>query len=151
MASRLYFRQMLAGRDFAQDDFIAKQMVNFTYLIGDPESRDAVIVDPAYGVGELVETLAADDMRLVGVLVTHYHPDHVGGDLMGHSIEGLHRLLELQEVPVHVQGPEAYGVNRVTGVSEDILVTHASGDVVEVGTVPVELIHTPGHTPGSQC
>jgi hydroxyacylglutathione hydrolase len=150
---RLYFRQLLAGRDFAADDQIARQMVNFVYLVGDRETGDAIAVDPAYGVRDLVDRLGADGMRLTGVLVTHYHPDHVGGDLGGWSIEGLAELLALPDVnvKVHVQSEEAVGVKRVTGVSDSDLVLHASGDVVHAGAVPITLIHTPGHTPGSQC
>ena len=150
MSDRLYFRQLLAGRDFARTDFVARQMVNFVYLIGDRDTGDAVVVDPAYGVGDLVDMLAGDDMRLSGVLVTHWHPDHVGGDLMGHRIEGLHELLEHREVPVHVQTDEAPWVTRATGVS-DLLTNHDSGDVVDIGDLGVTLLHTPGHTPGSQC
>ena len=150
MSDRLYFRQLLAGRDFANGDFVARQMVNFVYLIGDRQTGDAVVVDPAYGVGDLVDLLAGDDMRLSGVLVTHWHPDHVGGDLMGHGIEGLRELLEHREVPVHVQADEAQWVTRATGVS-DLLAHHDSGDVVDVGSLGVTLLHTPGHTPGSQC
>ena len=52
---------------------------------------------------------------------------------------------------VHVQEPEAFGVKRVTGCSDSDLVLHSSGDVVDVGAVSITLIHTPGHTPGSQC
>jgi glyoxylase-like metal-dependent hydrolase (beta-lactamase superfamily II) len=150
MSDRLYFRQLLAGQDFAKADFVARQMVNFVYLLGDRSTGDAVVVDPAYGVGDLVDQLALDDMRLAGVLVTHWHPDHVGGDLMGHGIEGLSELLERKEVPVHVQADEAPWVTRATGVS-DLLVHHQSGDVVDVGDLGVTLLHTPGHTPGSQC
>ena len=54
-------------------------------------------------------------------------------------------------VPIHVQADEAEWVKRVTGADDGDLVTHASGDVVQVGEIPIELIHTPGHTPGSQC
>ena len=71
-------------------------MVNFVYLLGDRETGEAVAIDPAYGVDELVELLDADGMRLTGVLVTHYHPDHVGGDMMGFSIEGIAELLALR-------------------------------------------------------
>jgi glyoxylase-like metal-dependent hydrolase (beta-lactamase superfamily II) len=153
MEDRLYFRQLLAGRDFAHDDQIARQMVNFVYLIGDRETGDAIAVDPAYGPAELVDLLAADGMRLAGVLVTHYHPDHVGGDLGGWSIAGIAELLALPGVnaKLHVQADEAWGVKRVTGCSDSDLATHASGDVVSVGEIPITLIHTPGHTPGSQC
>jgi hypothetical protein len=51
--NRLYFRQLLAGRDIAVGDQIARQMVNFVYLIGDRETGEAVAVDPAYAPGEL--------------------------------------------------------------------------------------------------
>jgi glyoxylase-like metal-dependent hydrolase (beta-lactamase superfamily II) len=149
---RLYFRQLLAGRDFARDDMVAQQMVNFVYVIGDRQTGDAILVDPAYGVRELVDLLTADDMRITGVLATHYHPDHVGGDLMGWRIEGVAELLELGvRAPVHVQAEEAAGVKRVTGASDSDLVVHTSGDVVHAGAIPVTLLHTPGHTPGSQC
>jgi len=151
MDDRLYFRQLLAGRDFARTDQIARQMVNFVYLVGDRETGEAVVVDPAYGVAELLELLAADDMRLVGALATHYHPDHVGGSMAGFSIEGVRELLDLAAVPVHVQADEREFVAKVTGAGDADLVTHVSGDVVTVGRIPIELIHTPGHTPGSQC
>ncbi len=148
---RLYFRQLLSGRDVATDDMVARQMVNFMYLIGDRETGEAVVVDPAYDPQGLVDVLAADDMTLTGVLATHYHPDHVGGDMMGFSIAGIAELLEVVSVPIHVQDPEADLVRKVTDVAETDLVRHASGDVVQVGAIEIELIHTPGHTPGSQC
>jgi len=148
---RLYFRQLLAGRDFATTDPLARQMVNFVYLVGDRETGEAVVIDPAYDVDGLLDLLAADDMRLVGALATHYHPDHVGGDMMGYSIQGVAALLERTSVPIHVQADEAVWVQRVTGAADKDLVQHQSGDVVQVGEIPIELIHTPGHTPGSQC
>jgi glyoxylase-like metal-dependent hydrolase (beta-lactamase superfamily II) len=148
---RLYFRQLLSGRDFAVGDPIAGQMVNFCYLIGDRTRGDAVIVDPAYDVGGLLDLLAADAMHCVGVLASHYHADHVGGDLMGYPIEGISTLLEQVQVPVHVQRAETPWVLRTTGIGQQDLIEHDSADVVKVGTIDVELVHTPGHTPGSQC
>ncbi len=149
--SRLYFRQLLAGRDIARTDPVARQMVNFVYLVGDRETGEAVAVDPAYDIAGILDVLAADDMRLTGALATHYHQDHVGGDMMGYGIEGLRELMAAAPVPVHVQADEAAGVRKVTGVEATDLVLHRSGDTVMVGGVPIELIHTPGHTPGSQC
>jgi glyoxylase-like metal-dependent hydrolase (beta-lactamase superfamily II) len=153
MTERLYFKQLLSGRDFARDDPVAQQMVNFVYLIGDRETREAVAVDPAYAPDELVEILGADDMSLTGALVTHYHPDHVGGDLGGWSIAGAAELLAHPDVKakLHVHADEAWGVKRVTGCSDADLVQHQSGDVIDVGDVRITLVHTPGHTPGSQC
>ena len=139
-------------------------MVNFVYLVGDRVTGEAVIIDPAYGVDELVGILAADDMTCVGALATHYHADHVGGDMMGFPVEGITRLLELAPVPVHVQADETPWLTRTTGVTPDELVVHAGGDVVQVGAVPITLIHTPatpraasaswwtaGSSPGTPC
>jgi len=150
-SDRFYFRQLLSGRDFATDDPVAQQMVNFVYAIGDRATGEAVLVDPAYAVGDLLDVLEGDGMRCTGVLATHYHPDHVGGSMMGMELEGVAQLLERVQVPVHVQGDEAEYVRKVTGIGEADLVSHASGDKVAVGAVDIEPIHTPGHTPGSQC
>ena len=148
---RLYFRQLLSGRDFAQGDGIAAQMRNFAYLIGDRQTGDCVVVDPAYAAGDLVDVLEADGLHLSGVLVTHHHPDHVGGSMMGYRIEGVRELLERLGVKIHVQEAEAGYVKKVTELSDGDLVVHDPGDVVTVGDVRIELVHTPGHTPGSQC
>jgi glyoxylase-like metal-dependent hydrolase (beta-lactamase superfamily II) len=148
---RLYFRQLLSGRDFALGDPIARQMVNFAYLVGDRQSGEALLVDPAYAVGDLLNVLAADSMRCVGVLATHYHADHVGGRLGSWPIEGVAELLELVDVPIHLQRAEVPWVTRTTGVEAGQLVAHDGSDVVSVGDIAVELVHTPGHTPGSQC
>ena len=148
---RLYFRQLLSGRDFATADPVARQMVNFVYLIGDRETGEAVVIDPAYGIKDLLGVLDEDGMTLVGALATHYHPDHIGGEMAGYAIAGVSELLRLRPVPIHVQADEAEWVKRVTGADDSDLVTHASGDIVQAGEIPIELIHTPGHTPGSQC
>ncbi len=148
---RLYFRQLLSGRDFAVGDRLAEQMVNFVYLIGDRATGEAVVVDPTYAVAELKGLVEKDGLRLVGALATHYHPDHIGGDLFGTELQGIRELLELQGMKVHVQRDETEWVKRMTGVSDSDLAVHDSGDVVTVGSIPIRLLHTPGHTPGSQC
>jgi len=138
--SDLYFRQLAVG-----------QMANFAYLVGSRRTREVLLVDPAWSVDDLLDTAEADGMDVVGALVTHYHQDHIGGSLFGQEIEGLARLLERRPVPIHVHEQEAEGVRRVAGVSASDLVRHVGGDVVEAGGVQVRLLHTPGHTPGSQC
>ena len=148
---RLYFRQLLSGRDFATDDQMAQQMANFVYLIGDRVTGEAVIVDPAYDVDGILNVLEADGMRCTGALATHYHPDHVGGSMMGFDIIGAADLLERISVPVHAQQEEVKLISEVTGLGDGEIVGHDSGDLVAVGAVEIELIHTPGHTPGSQC
>jgi glyoxylase-like metal-dependent hydrolase (beta-lactamase superfamily II) len=136
----LYFRQLPVG-----------QMANFAYLVGSRSARRCLLVDPAWSVDALLDRAEADDMEVVGALVTHYHQDHVGGSIFGMQIEGVARLLERRPVPIHVNALEAEGTRRVTGASESDLVRHAAGDEIVLGQVRVRLLHTPGHTPGSQC
>lgn len=147
----LYFRQLLSGRDFAVDDPVAAQMVNFVYAIGDARRGECVLVDPAYDVDGLIAAVAADGMTVVGAVATHYHPDHVGGSLMGHAISGIADLLAVVDCPVHVQRAEVPWVARATGLAESALRSHEPGATISVGEVAIELLHTPGHTPGSQC
>ena len=147
----LYFRQLLSGRDFAIGDPMAKQMVNFVYALGDRTTGECLLVDPAYAVAELIDAVQADGMTVTGVLATHYHPDHVGGWMGTHMIEGIAALLEHVDCPIHVQRDEVPWVQRTTEIGADHLAVHEPGDVVSVGSIDVTLIHTPGHTPGSQC
>lgn len=151
VSNRFYFRQLLSGQDFAQDDAMARQMVNFAYLLGDRESGECVVVDPAYAVDQLVAIAESDDMKIVGALASHYHADHIGGSMMGYSIEGITRLLEHHNVPIHVNEHEVQWITKTTGVDSDNLQSHSSGDVITVGELEIVLVHTPGHTPGSQC
>jgi glyoxylase-like metal-dependent hydrolase (beta-lactamase superfamily II) len=138
--SDLYFRQLPVG-----------QMANLAYLVGSRSARQAWLVDPAWSVDALLDQAEVEGVEVVGALVTHYHPDHVGGRIFSHAIEGLPRLLERRPVPVHVHREEAEGVRRVTGISASDLVAHESGDELVLGRVRTRLLHTPGHTPGSQC
>jgi glyoxylase-like metal-dependent hydrolase (beta-lactamase superfamily II) len=151
MPEGLFFRQLLAGQDFAVGDQFATTMRNHVYVIGDRAEGDVVLVDPAYDVRALVDWVDANSLHLVGVLATHYHADHVGGDIFGEHIEGLVDLLELVDVPVHVQKDEVPWVFEMSGAPVSSLVAHGDEEVVQVGAIAVRLLHTPGHTPGSQC
>ena len=148
---RFYFRQLLSGRDFAKGDPVAEQMVNFVYLIGDRQTKECMVVDPAYAIADILEIVDQDEMKLTGVLATHYHPDHVGGSMMGVKIQGVADLLEKCQVPIHINKHETKWVARTTGLNENDLVQHEGGDKVSVGDVSITFVHTPGHTPGSQC
>ncbi len=150
-AEGLYFRQLLAGRDFAAEDRVAQMMANFTYLIGDRASGEALIVDPAYAIDELIQVAGSDGMSITGALVTHFHPDHIGGDMAGYPIEGARELLDRLDVPLHVNEEEKPWVQGMLGIGDDSLEAHKNGDTVKCGALEVELVHTPGHTPGSQC
>ena len=151
MSDPLFVEQLLAGRDFGVGDPVATQMQNFIYLIGDREARECLVVDPAWDVAGVLGAAEARGLRVTGALVSHWHPDHVGGSMMGHDVEGLATLLELNPCPIHVHQGDAGFVKMMTGLSDSDLTLVGSGDRVSVGAVEVECLHTPGHTEGSQC
>jgi glyoxylase-like metal-dependent hydrolase (beta-lactamase superfamily II) len=147
----IYLRQLRAGRDFAKNDPFAKQMANFVYLIGDEIKRECMIVDPAWDIDGILDYIGSEDMTLIGALVTHYHPDHVGGDIFGHQIEGIAKLNSLCSVRIHANAHEIEGIRAVTGLSKTDLKSHTGGEEIKIGDSNLRLLHTPGHTPGSQC
>lgn len=139
--STLYFRQLAVG-----------PMANFVYLIGDRARGECLVVDPAWDVEAIAGAAEADGMKIVGSLVSHYHPDHVGGSVLGFTVPGgVGPMLARAPGRIHVNRHEADGLIAITGVSDSDLVRHDDRDRVEVGDVSIELLHTPGHTPGSQC
>jgi len=147
----VYFRQLLSGRDFAKGDQVATQMRNFSYLIGDPQSRRCVIVDPAYAPHELIQVAAEDGYEVDSVLITHYHADHCGGRMMGFNLPGVVEVLAEKDVPIVINRQEQEWVIKTTGLGKDSFHLVDGGDSVEIGDVAITMLHTPGHTPGSQC
>ena len=91
----LRLEQWLAGRDFARGDAQAAGMVNFCYFAGDDATHEAVLVDPAWDIDGLLARVAREGYTLVGALASHYHPDHIGGEMLGWSVEGIARLQTL--------------------------------------------------------
>lgn len=138
MTETLYLKQLECG-----------PMQNYVYLIGDPATRQAAVVDPAWEVDRVVQTAQDDGYTISKVLITHTHQDHTGGHLFGHDIPGVVELLEQVDVPVYVHKTETH---ILTNVPESSKVGTESQQVVDLGgDVEITLIHTPGHTPGSQC
>ena len=138
--SDLYLRQLRLG-----------PMQNFVYLIGSRSSAQCVVVDPAWDIQEIISTTERDGMKLTGALISHYHPDHCGGHLWGHDIEGVAELIGKCPMPVYVNTDEADGVQKITGISRSDIHICRGGDTIDVGNLKITTIHTPGHTPGSQC
>lgn len=136
----LYFKQIEVG-----------PMQNFSYLIGDTATRQAIVVDAAWDIPKIVETAERDDFTITQALVTHYHQDHLGGELFGTHIPGVVELLERVKAKVYIHRAEAEFLGRLVGVSDADVVKVDGGDTTDVGTLTVTFIHTPGHTPGSQC
>jgi hydroxyacylglutathione hydrolase len=140
MSERLYLRQAQLG-----------PMANFVYLIGDTETHKAAVVDPAWDVDAIVKFARKEGYEIDKILITHYHPDHLGGSMMGQSIQGVAELLAQIKAKVYVNKAEAEGTKRVAGLSDSDLVLVDAGEIFNIGQIPIKFLHTPGHTPGSQC
>jgi len=132
----IYLKQMELG-----------PMQNFVYLIGDPIARQCVVVDPAWEIDTIVDTAQRADMTIIGALITHTHQDHVGGHLFGMDIPGVADLLERVKAKVYVHKAER---EFLKGFGSDLVKVDAS-DTLQVGGLTITFVHTPGHTPGSQC
>jgi glyoxylase-like metal-dependent hydrolase (beta-lactamase superfamily II) len=109
---------------------------NNAYLLRDPETGDALLVDAANEAERLLELLRG--ARLVGVVTTHRHPDH---------IQALPGVLEAHDVWNGVHPADADAIAEQVGVIPDRVLAH--GDTLTVGRYAVTVLHTPGHTEGS--
>jgi glyoxylase-like metal-dependent hydrolase (beta-lactamase superfamily II) len=113
-------------------------MENFVYFVGDKNTREVLVVDPAWQVDTILHEAKKEDLKIKGALVSHYHFDHTNG---------IEELLQSVDCPVYVNKADIpfmdYAHGNIKGMS--------NGDKVKVGSVEIELVHTPGHTKGSQC
>jgi hydroxyacylglutathione hydrolase len=123
----LYLRQLEVG-----------PMENFIYLIGDKKTRECVMVDPAWDVNQVLRTAEADDMKVIAGLATHHHYDHTNG---------IGDLLTKAGVPVYIHKDDAPYLKDLQSEVKKV----DSGEKLKVGDIEITFIHTPGHTPGSQC
>ena len=140
MKHAIWFKQLELG-----------PMQNYVYLLGDPTTHEAAVVDAAWDVDAAIRVAEAEGYRITKDLVTHFHPDHLGGDLMGHQITGAAELVAKVPAKVYIHKAELPFVHRLTGLSDSDIVAVEGGDEVQVGNFKVKFVHTPGHTPGSQC
>lgn len=116
-------------------------MQNFIYLVGAKGSKEVAVVDPAWDVPAIFLEAQAHQKVISAVFVSHHHFDH---------INGVGDLLARADVPVYVQRAEvdfAEELAEFAGALKPV----GPGEKVRVGGLEVTLIHTPGHTPGSQC
>jgi glyoxylase-like metal-dependent hydrolase (beta-lactamase superfamily II) len=107
---------------------------NNAYLIVCPETNESIIIDAPLGPEDILKQARDTDVK--AIFITHRHRDHV---------EGLKEIAEATGAHVAAHPEDAADMP----VSPDILVI--DGDTIRVGTVEVNVIHTPGHTAGSVC
>jgi hydroxyacylglutathione hydrolase len=113
-------------------------MANYAYILADPESRRAALVDPGWEAQTLLEALRARELTLAAILVTHHHFDHT---------KAIADVLKAADAPVYVHKDDAFALKGLGSA----LRPSSGGDKVSLGDVEIELLHTPGHTEGSQC
>jgi hydroxyacylglutathione hydrolase len=135
--SSLYFKQLEIG-----------PMQNYVYLLGSLQTRKVAVVDAAWEIDTILKVAVKDDVEITHAFVTHTHPDHVGGHFAGVEIAGLAELLSKCKAKVVVHKAEA---DALKGLSPSDVIKAESGDKIDIGGVEIQLLHTPGHTPGSQC
>jgi hydroxyacylglutathione hydrolase len=121
-------------------------------IVGDPARREAVVVDPGDEPDRILEALAGNGFRAVALVHTHAHFDHVGCSALLKRITGAPILMHAGDRPLY-QNLTEQGMNfgltlDKPGIIDRLL---ADGDRVECGREELQVIHTPGHTPGSLC
>jgi hydroxyacylglutathione hydrolase len=105
---------------------------NFSYIIADKTSKEAVVVDPSFSASEIMKTLKAHSFHLKYIINTHGHSDHTAGNTELHSIFG-------GKLVAH----------KLSRINCDLRVEDA--DKLTVGKVSIKVIYTPGHTMDSIC
>lgn len=114
------------------------QMGNFIYIIHDHASNRAAVVDPAWDVPAILALTERHGLRISDILLTHSHFDH---------INGVEALLNASDAQLHMLRAEAGFWQQYL----DLPTLHDGGDFVQLGDTAIEILHTPGHTPGSAC
>jgi hydroxyacylglutathione hydrolase len=116
-------------------------MKNFITLLGPAAGHEAVVVDPAWDAKAILRAVEEDGRRLTGIVLTHHHDDH---------INAVAPLLSIVDLPVYAQRREIEVADSFAPFAS-ALEPVDPGSVILVGALEVVCLHTPGHTPGSQC
>jgi glyoxylase-like metal-dependent hydrolase (beta-lactamase superfamily II) len=127
-------------------------MMNFVYLVGCAETREAAVVDPAWDVPAILKMAKDLNLRIRHILVTHGHPDHVNGLESMQQATGARIYIHSEEVEYMKEVAKTFGMSTkfLSHRSSDVQAV-SEGDTIRIGKLSVEIIHTPGHSPGSQC
>jgi glyoxylase-like metal-dependent hydrolase (beta-lactamase superfamily II) len=119
-------------------------------VIGDEATREAIVIDPGDDISEILAILAKHGLTVKTIAITHAHIDHIGGASKLRALTGapvymheddsvLAANLEMQAAWIGAETPENPGIDT----------TAQEGDVLCAGAIEAQVIHTPGHTPGS--
>ena len=121
-------------------------------LLGDERTREAVVIDPGDDIARILARLAHHSLSLRQILITHAHIDHIAGAQMLKQATGapiLYNHHDLQMVAIMDEQAEWLGVPTPAVLPPDANLAH--GITVGVAGIAAQVLHTPGHTPGSVC
>jgi glyoxylase-like metal-dependent hydrolase (beta-lactamase superfamily II) len=123
-------------------------------ILGDPRAGEAIVVDPGDDVDRILAALTRHALRCTAILNTHAHIDHVGANHALKEATGARVMMHEADLPLYdnlrMQSEWMGGLIPEPPRAEvDQHVAH--GDRVRAGEVTAEVLHTPGHTPGSLC
>ncbi len=121
-------------------------------ILGDPISRLATVVDPGADIARILHALAAHDLHLQQIVVTHAHIDHIAGALALKEATGAPMLYREADLPlVAMMGLQANWLGIATPAVQPPDHSPADTEPLVTGTLAAEFLHTPGHTEGSLC
>jgi hydroxyacylglutathione hydrolase len=122
-------------------------------IVGDPVTKEAVVVDPGDDVAHVLEALTRHGLTCRAIVNTHTHIDHVGGNHGLREATGARVMLHEADLPLYDHLPlQAEFLGLPGAPPRGTVDEHIhQGDRVRAGAVDLEVLHTPGHTPGSLC
>jgi hydroxyacylglutathione hydrolase len=137
---------------FVIDSFAVGQLACNCSIVGDPDTKQAVVIDPGDEPDRILEALAGSGYKAVALVHTHAHFDHVGSSALLKRITGAPILMHAGDRPLYqnlVEQGQTLGLTLEAPGIVDRLLAH--GDRIPCGKGELEVLHTPGHTPGSLC
>jgi len=134
------------------EQILVGHMMVFCYLIGDEETKEAVLVDPSSDFEKINAVIEKHRFRITKIINTHGHVDHIGGNRY---------FIKKTGAVLHIHKADYYFLNKnisrfiafIKGgryIKHDVRLLH-DGDIISVGSSEIRVIHTPGHSPGSIC